>query len=75
MSDEIEVSGLDPCTWTNDPDEKRRAFIVNNFPWNPEVRADDQIWEMEAIFRWLKDGNVPGEKEPPKLKIVPPKDG
>jgi hypothetical protein len=76
MSDEPDKSpvqsslGLDACIWTDEPNEKRRAFIVNNFPWQAELKGKGQIRAMERIFQWLKLGTVPEKKKKPQLRTI-----
>jgi len=42
------------CTWSDDPDEHRRVFVLINFPSDVE--------KMEKISQWLKDGLKPAMK-------------
>jgi hypothetical protein len=74
MSDDEEkpspALGLDACTWTNEPDEKRRAFVVNNFPWDAQFKGKGQVRAMDRIFQWLKNGTVPEKKKKPQLRTV-----
>lgn len=42
----------DLCTWTDDPDERRRAFVLIQF-------ADYDLDEVDRICKWLKDGTLP----------------
>jgi hypothetical protein len=62
--------GLDACTWTTEPNEKRRAFIINNFQWDPNYKGKGQIRAMDRIFQWLKHGTVPEKKKKPQLRTI-----
>ena len=41
-------SELDVCTWTNDVDEKRRAFVVNQMA-NSDVEGKILVQNMHAV--------------------------
>ena len=53
----IEPSELDVCTWTNDVDEKRRAFVVNQMA-NSDVDGKVLVQNMHAVCEWLKTGKA-----------------
>lgn len=58
----------DICTWSDDPDEKRRAFIINTYATS-EIDGNILITNMELIFQWLKNATVPKETRP-QIKVV-----
>ena len=71
--DELEVefvpqSDLDVCTWTDDVDEKRRAFVVNQMA-NSDVDGRVLVENMHAVCEWLKSGHLPAEARA-KPKVV-----
>lgn len=70
MTDQVEISPIDVCTWSKDPDEKRRTFIVNTFQWDPTCKIRGQIRALDAIDKWIKDGTVPQKKPKPSLSVV-----
>jgi hypothetical protein len=67
--DEIDVDFIpsenDICTWTADPEEKRRAFVFNVLA-NSEHDTKIQLENMQAACDWLKTGRLPGKH----LKVV-----
>lgn len=56
----IEPSEFDVCTWTDDVDEKRRAFVVNQMA-NADVDGKVLVENMHAVCDWLKSGALPAE--------------
>jgi hypothetical protein len=59
------------CTWSDDPDEHRRAFIIDIMA-NAEIEGQILVANMDAVFKWLKDGTVPTKSR--SLKIAAKKD-
>ena len=55
-------SELDVCTWTNDVDEKRRAFVINQMA-NCDVGGKIMVENMHAVYEWLKSGKLPEESK------------
>jgi len=72
--DEIDAEFIpaetDICTWTNDPEEKRRAFIAN-LMFDPNIGVTSLINNMHAVCDWLKTGKLPKSH----LKVVGSNDG
>jgi hypothetical protein len=54
----VEPNELDVCTWTDDVDEKRRAFVVNQMA-NSDVDGKVLVQNMHAVCEWLKSGALP----------------
>lgn len=52
------VHDQDVCTWTNDVDEKRRAFVVSQMA-DPDVDGKTLVSNMHAVYEWLKTGMGP----------------
>lgn len=52
----------DICTWTDDVDEKRRAFIISTMAV-AEIDGHVLVTNMEMVFQWLKSGALPEEKK------------
>ncbi len=70
-SDDLPVEIVEDPTlypWTDDPDEKRRAFIFEFFNWNTDIKVEDQINGLAAVEGWLKSGLTPSGK--PSLRPV-----
>ncbi len=40
--------------WTNDNNEKRRAFIFEYFGWNNDIDANVQIKGLKLVEQWLR---------------------
>lgn len=40
--------------WTDDPDEKRRAFIFEYFNFNPDIAIKPQLEALEHLQKWLR---------------------
>jgi hypothetical protein len=57
----VEVHDMDAATWTEDPDEKRRAFVVNQMA-SPEIDGATMVKNMHAVCEWLKSGVLPDER-------------
>lgn len=55
---EIVQNELDVCTWTDDTEEKRRAFVVNQMA-DADVAGDLLVKNMHAVCEWLKSGALP----------------
>jgi hypothetical protein len=55
----------DVCTWTADPQEKRRAFVANLLA-DSDIDGDIQLENMHRLCEWLRTGTRPA----PKLKAV-----
>jgi len=49
---------LDALSWAENSDEKRRAFIIDHFPWDSNYKGKSQVRAMERIFQWLKYGTL-----------------
>lgn len=49
---------LDVCTWTDDADEKRRAFVVNQMSCG-DIDGKVLVENMHAVCNWLKSGALP----------------
>lgn len=47
--------------WTNDPDEQRRAFIIETMS-DADIDGPVLVSNMEAVFQWLKNGTVSAPK-------------
>jgi len=47
-----------PCTWSDDPDEHRRVFILKLMA-DPDINGVILVENMDAVAKWLKDGTVP----------------
>ena len=60
-------SELDVCTWTNDVDEKRRAFVVNQMAY-AEVDGKILVENMHAVYEWLRTGVLPARTNLKKIK-------
>ena len=54
----IAPNELDVCTWTNDVDEKRRAFVINQMAY-AEVEGKFLVENMHAVCEWLRTGRLP----------------
>jgi hypothetical protein len=54
----VEPSELDVCTWTNDVDEKRRAFVVSQMA-QADIEGPVLVKNMHAVAEWLKSGQIP----------------
>lgn len=39
--------------WTNDDNEKRRAFIFEYFNFNPDIAIKPQLEALERLEQWL----------------------
>ena len=63
----IEPSELDVCTWTNDVDEKRRAFVVSQMA-NCDIEGPVLVQNMHAVCEWLKTGHPPPNELRPPLR-------
>ena len=50
------------CTWTTDPDEHRRAYII---PLMADANIDGRILvgNMDLVYQWLKNGTVPESRK------------
>lgn len=60
-----EASKEDDFPWAVDDDERRRAFVFVQLTESAEavqVEGKILVQNMECIWRWLRDGTVPGEK-------------
>ena len=47
----VEDQALYP--WTDDDNEKRRAFIFEFFNFNPDIHIDAQLQQLKRIEQWL----------------------
>ena len=45
------------CTWSDEPDQKLKAFIVNLMA-NSDISGTILVENMERVFRWVRDGEV-----------------
>lgn len=54
------------CTWSEDADEHRRAFIIDRMA-DAEIDGQVLVWNMDAVFKWLKDGTVSMKQRTLKL--------
>lgn len=61
----VEPSELDVCTWTDDVDEKRRAFVVNQMSCG-DIDGKVLVENMHAVCEWLKSGTLPAQSDRPK---------
>lgn len=67
--DEEEVPPFTPiCTWSDNEDEHRRAFIISHMG-NSEIEGKVLVDNMQRVFEWLKLGAVPKAKEQKKATI------
>jgi hypothetical protein len=66
---EVVPSELDVCTWTNDLDEKRRAFVVSQMA-DPDVDGKVMVQNMHAVCEWLKSGQLPAETVKKSIRVA-----
>jgi hypothetical protein len=60
----VEPSELDVCTWTDDVDEKRRAFVINQMAC-ADIDGEQLVKNMHAVCEWLKAGSLPEKSDKP----------
>lgn len=54
MNDDLDIEVVPELyPWTNDDQEKRRAFIFEFFNWNPDISGKIQVEQLTQIERWL----------------------
>jgi hypothetical protein len=53
------------CTWTKDIDEHRRAFVIEKMA-DSNIDGKTMVKNMDSVYRWLKDGSMPIERNDKK---------
>jgi len=46
------------CTWSQDPDEHRRAYVVRLMA-DPQIDGYILTSNMDYVYQWLKTGKMP----------------
>ena len=59
---DIHLTAPEAYPWTDDPNEKRRAFIIELMA-NPDYDGGILVGNMELIYQWLTTGAVPKGKK------------
>lgn len=49
------------CTWSSDPDEHRRAYVVRLMA-DPNIAGYILVENMDAVYKWMKDGTIVMQK-------------
>ena len=66
----VPASDTDIATWTDEPDEKRRAFLISTIV-TADVDANIMVKNLDVYFQWMKTGDLPHKEKSTKLRAVP----
>lgn len=73
LEDDVEeVPPFTPiCTWSDDVDEHRRAFVISHMG-NAGIEGKILVENMEAAFKWLRGDPLPQKKSNGTLRSIKP---